>query len=186
MLTLPVLSAIETPNLTLRELRTADGVELACFMTQVRYQKYIVHRLKNNDEVNSFVQRQVAVQGDVRRQVFHLAAEERYSGEVVGDAFLIVHQDKSLEIGWGLHPALWRVGFGTEIGRALLCLGFERFKAEKIWCKVMHANLASLRLAKRIGMEIVKNHDSYPAGHGRFEAVDVFAMASERYFDLPY
>jgi [ribosomal protein S5]-alanine N-acetyltransferase len=186
MLTLPNLKSIETPNLILREMRDGDGTDLASFMTQTRYQKFIVHRLKNDIEVNAFVSRQIAVQGDARRQVFHLAAQERHSREVVGDGFMIAHQDKSLEIGWGLHPALWRVGFGTEIGRALLGLGFERLKAKKIWCKVMRANLASARLAKRLGMMHAEGHEHFPAGHGRFEQVDFYAMDQEAYFDLPY
>ncbi|MDE2385474.1 MAG: GNAT family N-acetyltransferase [Alphaproteobacteria bacterium] len=186
MLTLPLLLAVETPNLVLREMRAGDGADLACFMTQPRYQRFIVHRLKNDDEVNSFVARQVAVQGDARRHIFHLAAEERYSGEVVGDGFLIVHGNKSVEVGWGLHPALWQVGFGTEIGRALVGLGFERLKAEKVWCKVMRPNLASAKLAGRIGMEKAETHEFYPAGQGRFEKVDVFALDQDRYFNLPY
>ncbi len=186
MLTLPTLNHVETPNLVLRELRKGDGADLACFMTQARYQKYIVHRFKSDDEVNAFVTRQVAVQGDSRRHVFHLAAEERYSSEVVGDGFIIAHHDKSLEIGWGLHPALWRVGFGTEIGRALLGLGFEKLKANRIWCKVMRANVASIRLAKRLGMTHAEGHDHFPAGQGRFEPVDIFSIDQETYFDLPY
>jgi len=186
MLTLRTLNSLETPNLVLRELRNGDGADLACFMTQARYQRYIVHRFKNDDEVKAFVSRQVAVQGDARRQVFHLAAEERYSREVVGDGFMIAHHDKSLEIGWGLHPALWRVGFGTEIGRALVGLGFERLKAARIWCKVMRANVASAKLAKRLGMTHVEGHEHYPAGQGRFEQVDIYAMDQETYFDLPY
>jgi len=122
MLTLPHIRALETQNIILRELRRTDGPDLVCFMTQPRYQRYITHRLKNEDEVFAFVARQLAVQGDSRRQVFHLVAEERHSAEVIGDGFLISHPDKSVEIGWGLHPALWRVGLGTEIGGALVAV----------------------------------------------------------------
>ena len=186
MLILPTLAAIETPNLVLREIMQDDCAEMACFMTQQRYQKYIAHRMKDANEVKLFVARQLAAQGDVRRNVFHLAAEERHSSEVVGDGFLICHQDDSLEIGWGLHPALWQVGFGTEIGRALLGIGFERFKAKSINCKVMRNNVASLRLARRIGMKQKAAREDYPVGQGRFEQVDIFAMSAETYFDLPY
>jgi [ribosomal protein S5]-alanine N-acetyltransferase len=186
MLTLPVISAIETPNLILREIAEGDSADMACFMTQPRYQKFIAHRMKDANAVKLFVARQLAAQGDVRRNVFHLAAEERHSGEVVGDGFLIIHQDEQIEIGWGLHPALWQVGFGTEIGRALLAIGFERFKAKSISCKVMRNNVASLRLARRIGMKQKAAREDYPVGQGRFEQVDIFAMSIETYFDLPY
>jgi [ribosomal protein S5]-alanine N-acetyltransferase len=186
MLTLPLLQAVETPNLILREIAESDSADMAAFMTQSRYQRHIVHRLKDLDEVRIFVARQVAAQGDGRRRVFHLAAEERFSSEVVGDGFMISHHDDTLEVGWGLHPALWQAGFGTEIGKGLLGIGFERLKAKSIWCKVMRQNVASRRLAKRIGMTLSSRRNDYPLGQGRFEHVDIFAMTAEVYFDQPY
>ncbi|MBI3671866.1 MAG: GNAT family N-acetyltransferase [Rhizobiales bacterium] len=78
------------------------------------------------------------------------------------------------------------MGFGTEIGRALLGLAFERLKAERIWCKVMAENEASKKLARRIGLRHVQSHADYPAGAGRFAAVEVLALTAAEYFDLPY
>jgi [ribosomal protein S5]-alanine N-acetyltransferase len=186
MRTIHAIPTIETPNLFLRELTLADSGDLNCFMTQARYQRHIAHKLKDQDAVTDFVRRQVAVQNDAHRRVFHLAAEERLSTEVVGDGFLISHKDRALEIGWGLHPALWSMGFGTEIGAALLAVGFETLYAQTIWCKIMSANAASKKLAKRIGMTHSKTHVDYPVGQGRFEPVDIFMITAEQYFDLPY
>ncbi len=186
MLTLPVLRSVETPNVILRELRHSDGPDLVCYMTQARYQRFISHKLRNESEVLAFVSRQLAVQGDTRRHVFHLAAEEKHSREVVGDGFLIVHQDKSVEIGWGLHPALWRLGFGTEIGGALLALAVEKLKAKSVWCKIMKPNVASANLARRIGLKLVETKENYAVGHGHFEDVEVFKLDAEAYFNMPY
>lgn len=186
MLSLVTLRDLETQNLILREMRMDDGKDLAHFMTQPRYQRYITQRMESEREVMDFVTRQVATQGESGRRSFHLVAEERYSAEVVGDAFLMANRDKSAEIGWGLHPALWRVGFGTEIGRAVLGLGFEQLKAKKLWCKVMRPNRASGALAKRIGMELSETRDNYCVGPGRFEVVDFYTMDADTYFNLPY
>jgi ribosomal-protein-alanine N-acetyltransferase len=186
MISHAVLDVVETSNLILREIRASDAGDLSCFMTQARYQKHIVHRLKDEDAVNDFVRRHMAHQGDSRRRVFHLSAEERMSAEVIGDGFLICHPDQSVEIGWGLHPALWSMGFGTEIGRGLLAIGIERLKAKRVWCKIMRPNTASLRLARKIGMTREKSHDDFPVGQGQFEAVDVFSISADTYFDLPY
>ncbi|MBG1231885.1 GNAT family N-acetyltransferase [Aestuariivirga litoralis] len=186
MLSLATLKDLETQNLILREMRVGDGKDLACYMTQPRYQRFIAQRLSDEAEVKAFVTRQVSVQGESGRKMFHLVAEERYSAEVVGDAFLIARMDRSVEIGWGLHPALWRVGFGTEIGRALLALGFERLRADKLWCKVMRPNVASASLAKRIGMEQADQREHFAVAPGRSEAVDFYQMDAETYFNLPY
>ncbi len=186
MISHAILDLVETSNLILREIREQDVDDLSCFMTQARYQRHIVHRLKDNNEVRDFVRRQIAHQGDARRRVFHLSAEERMSAEVIGDGFLICHPDQSVEIGWGLHPALWSMGFGTEIGQALLALGIERLQAKRVWCKIMRPNTASLRLARKIGMAREKSHDDFPVGQGRYEAVDIYSIDAETYFDLPY
>jgi [ribosomal protein S5]-alanine N-acetyltransferase len=170
----------------LRELVKADSTQLSAYVTQPKYQKFITHRLKDEAMVQDFVARQMAAQRDGRRQVFHLAAEERFSGDVVGDGFIIQHADGSHEIGWGVHPALWSMGIGTEIGRALMGLAFERLKAKTVWCKVMADNKASARLARRIGLRTLETIAAYPLGQGRTTQVTMFGLKTQEYFELPY
>jgi len=186
MTTLTRLPAVETNQLIIREIELRDAPALSAFMTQEPYQRHISMRLADEAEVKAFVIRSVARHSDERRNVFHLAAEEKSGGEAVGDGFIIVQRPGVLEIGWGVHPAMWRMGLGTEIGRVLLGLAFERLKAERIWCKVMAANTASNRLARRIGLRHLRSHPDHPAGGGRFAPVDVFALGASEYFDLPY
>lgn len=177
---------IETPSLLMREIRSRDIAQLAAFMTQPRYQRHIAHRLKDDAAVAEFVRRQVAAQADRRRQIFHLAAEEKLSGDVVGEGFIIKHGGGEYEVGWGVHPAMWSMGLGTEIGRALLAITFEHLKAETVWCKIMVPNGASLAVARRIGMAEQGTQADYPVGHGRFERVSVYRIGADAYFDLPY
>ena len=186
MTTLTSLPAVETRQVILREIELRDGGPFAAFMTQDAYQRHTALRLANDAEVKAFVTRSVARQGDERRNVFHLAAEEKYSGEAVGDGFLILQRPRAPEIGWGVHPAMWNMGLGTEIGRALMGLAFERLQADKVWCKVMAGNEASARLARRIGMKHSQSLADYPAGGGKFSAVDFFTLTAAEYFDLPY
>lgn len=186
MTALLTIRAIETQHLVLRELEQADADELAAFMTQPRYQRHITHRLRDSAMVKDFVRRQLAARLDKRRHVFHLAAEEKLSGDVVGDGFVILHSDGTHELGWGVHPAMWSMGLGTEIGRALVGISFERLQATTVWSKVMRANAASGKLARRIGMRHASSQDDYPLGQGRFAQVDIYTMAASDYFDLPY
>lgn len=181
-----ILPAVETPQLILREIENRDARALSGFMTQEAYQRHIALRFADEAEVKSFVLRSIARQGDERRNVFHLAAEEKVSGEAVGDGFLIVQNSSLLEAGWGVHPAMWGMGLGTEIGRALLGLAFERLKAERVWCKVMKPNAASIRLAQRIGMRHVRSHPDYLANGGKAPAVEFYSISSVQYFDLAY
>jgi [ribosomal protein S5]-alanine N-acetyltransferase len=186
MTTLKALTSLETPHLILREFQRGDADELAAFMTQARYQKHIAHRMRDGAMVKDFLHRQMAAQRDSRRHVFHLAAEEKYSGDVVGEGFLIAHGDGSHEIGWGVHPAMWSMGLGTEIGQALLAIAFEHLKAKRVWSKVMVANTASTKLARRIGMALVTTHATYTLAPGQAGPVDIYALTATDYFDLPY
>jgi [ribosomal protein S5]-alanine N-acetyltransferase len=186
MTTVKAMTSLETPHLILREFLREDTEELAAFMTQPRYQKHIAHRLRDGAMVKDFVQRQIAAQRDNRRHVYHLAAEEKFSTDVVGEGFVIIHGDGSHEIGWGVHPAMWSMGLGTEIGQALLATAFEHLNARRVWSKVMMENVASAKLARRIGMALVTAHDSYTIGNGRTGPVDIYALTATDYFDLPY
>jgi len=186
MSTLTSLPTVETPNLLVCEMALRHAKGFAGFMLQQRYQRYTTLRLRNEAEVRAFVTRTVARQGDDRRNVFHLAAEERFSGEAIGDGFIIFQRDETFEVGWGVHPAMWSCGFGSEIGAALLGLSFERLKARRVWCKIMSANKASIKLAARIGMRFEKQVAGYAVGDGRIENLDVYGMSRDEYFDLPY
>lgn len=180
------VAAIETPHLILREMERRDVPELTAFMTQSRYQRHISHKLRDAAMVQDFVARQIAARNDNRRHVFHLAAEEKLTSEVVGDGFIIAHSDGSHELGWGIHPAMWAMGLGTEMAQGLLALGFERIKAKSLWCKVMTPNVASAKLARRVGMRHVEAHADYRLGTGALGAVDIFRISVGEYFDLPY
>jgi [ribosomal protein S5]-alanine N-acetyltransferase len=182
------IPSLDTPRLTLREMLPTDVHGLASYLVQPRYQKYVAHRLKDDHEVMAFVKRNVGSQGDFRRRIFHVVAEHRNAGPgtVVGDGFVIVHQDSTHEIGWGVDPDLWRQGYGNEIGHALLAMSFENLKAEETWCKVMSGNAASTSLARRIGMKLDKTLQNYVVSGTRRETVEVYRMSASQYFEQPY
>lgn len=186
MRTVTRLPAVETRSLILREIELRDAQSFANFMLQEDYQRFIAARLANLAEVRAFVSRAVARQGDERRSAFHLAAEEKHSGEAIGDGFLIRQQPRNVEIGWGLHPAMWRMGLGREIGAALLGLAFERLGADTVWSKVMGGNAASARLAQTIGMRRTRAVTDYAIAPGVTGRVDVFTMTAARYFERSY
>ena len=85
-----ILPAVETRSLVLREIEARDWKAFSQFMTQSAYQRHIALRLRGEDDVKNFVTRQVARQGDERRHIFHLAAEDKTRGFAVGDGFIIL------------------------------------------------------------------------------------------------
>jgi [ribosomal protein S5]-alanine N-acetyltransferase len=180
------LPTLTTPRLFIREMNTEDAPGLAGYLVQPRYQRYVSHRLKDDHEVLAFVRRTIGSQGDRRRRIYHLVAESQNTGTVVGDGFIILHHDGTHEIGWGVNPTIWNQGYGSEIGSALMALSVELLNASAVWCKVMAENLASSKLAMRIGMKLEVTRQDVVVSGTRREKVEFYRISSDEYFDIPY
>ena len=146
------IKGVETPGLLIREMKASDARSFARYMMREDYQAKIAVRHESAADIQKFVARCLRRQAALTRSVFHLSAELKASGQVMGDGFLIMNRPKTFEIGWGVHPDLWRRGFGTEIGHALLAIAFERLGAETVWAKSFVSNEASLKIMNKLGM----------------------------------
>jgi RimJ/RimL family protein N-acetyltransferase len=81
------------------------------------------------------------------------------SGEHVGLAALSYLGDGSIdlpsdefEIGWWVMPSAWGRGFASEAARAVCEEAFTRVGAPSLVARLQPANVASARVATRIGM----------------------------------
>ena len=79
------------------------------------------------------------------------AVVRKSDNELIGSAVLM-HLPDNPEIGWTIHRNYWRKGYGTEMGIALLKLGFEELKFHRIIAKCHALNIASYKIMERIGM----------------------------------
>jgi RimJ/RimL family protein N-acetyltransferase len=57
-----------------------------------------------------------------------------------------------VEIGWWLHPSFWNRGITTACVVALVDLLFSGHGYMRLWAPVMHANVASARVAEKAGL----------------------------------
>ncbi|QPC44771.1 GNAT family N-acetyltransferase [Kaustia mangrovi] len=180
------ISRVETPALVLREIRARDARSFAAYMLSKDYQSHIAVRYASPADVQGFVARSLRRQMSPNRSLYHLAAELKATGHVIGDAFLQLNRPRSAEIGWGVHPDLWNRGFATEIGRAMLAIGFERLGCSRLWAKAFAENAASIRVMEKIGMRRERFARDQYVGNGIRTDVYVYAMTLEDYFDAPY
>lgn len=96
---------------------------------------------------------------------------EKATGDLVGTALLkfLPAKDASgalvdtadLEIGWHLARRAWGRGYATEMGRALLALGFAHHRTDVLHAVVEPPNARSMAVARRIGMEHVGRTDRW-------------------------
>lgn len=75
-------------------------------------------------------------------------------GVVIGDVVLIwrSREHGTGEIGYVFHPDYSGQGFATEAVRALLDIAFGTYGLHRVIARIDARNLASLRLAERVGM----------------------------------
>lgn len=87
-----------------------------------------------------------------------VAVVERDSGRFVGRSGLKYWpQFEETEVGWALHADARGGGYATEAGAASLGWGFERFEFPYVTANIQPANVASIRVAERLGMEPIRS-----------------------------
>lgn len=102
------------------------------------------------------------------------AMEEKQSGILIGFTGLNApkwhaHFTPCVEIGWRLSSKFWGNGYATEAARSVLDYGFKECALKEILAWTVPANLRSIRVMEKIGMEHDINgdfnHPEVPEGH---------------------
>jgi RimJ/RimL family protein N-acetyltransferase len=90
----------------------------------------------------------------------HWAAELLEDGRLVGSCGLIVQEVdgvSELEAGWMFHRELWNRGLATEAGGACRDLVFGPMGRARLISLVRPENVASCRVAEKLGMTVEKD-----------------------------
>ncbi len=75
------------------------------------------------------------------------------TGELVGWVGAFYRERPcDLELGWTIDPRHWRRGFATEAGAAALESARQRLGARRVIAHIDARNVASLRVAERLGL----------------------------------
>jgi [ribosomal protein S5]-alanine N-acetyltransferase len=84
-----------------------------------------------------------------------LADDARFAGSC-GLAIQRVDGEAELEVGWMFDRELWNRGLATEAGRACRDLAFGSIGRTRLISLVRRENVASCRVAQKLGMSIEK------------------------------
>ncbi len=66
-----------------------------------------------------------------------------------------------IEIGWRVRADAWRRGYGFEAAQGVLRHAFAQFEPERIIARIAPNNVASWRLARKLGMRRRRNLDHH-------------------------
>jgi RimJ/RimL family protein N-acetyltransferase len=63
----------------------------------------------------------------------------------------ILSQDV-IEVGYLFNRASWHQGYATEAATACVHYAFERLELDRVWAQIRDTNVASMNVARRLGM----------------------------------
>ncbi|MCG8698501.1 MAG: GNAT family N-acetyltransferase [Bacteroidales bacterium] len=88
------------------------------------------------------------------RSFYNWKVIEKESEKFIGEAGLILSNDKFKlgEIFYKLNPKYWGKGYGTEISKHLIHVGFKDFDLQKVEAGVATENIRSIRVLEKSGM----------------------------------
>ena len=97
------------------------------------------------------------------------AVIERASRRLIGDAgFGIFEPTQDIELGYTLARDFWGLGYATEAASACLAAGLQHLDVPRIVALVDQANVASLRVAERLGLTRVETIEAHGRPHVLF------------------
>jgi ribosomal-protein-alanine N-acetyltransferase len=79
-----------------------------------------------------------------------------------------------VEVAYLIAREYWRQGLGTEAAQAILQYGFEQLGLSRLICMIDPANIASRRVAEKIGMTLEKELDGFEGDNMPFLIYSTF------------
>jgi RimJ/RimL family protein N-acetyltransferase len=146
---------IRTERLTLRALTAEDADQLATYQGDAETVRFVPHDGRTAQELR---ERLGGVLGSIDLLSEHgaIVVGADLDGRIIGDLVLFHYQPEhgTAEMGWIFHRDVAGLGYATEAARALMGVAFDELGLRRITARIDELNVASSRLADRLGMRL--------------------------------
>ncbi|RYF20448.1 MAG: N-acetyltransferase [Flavobacteriales bacterium] len=161
---------LETERLILREFRNEDVTGMFELNSNPEVQMYVGNKpiaslSQAMDEIN-FIQDQYLKNG-----VGRLAVIAKETGDFLGWGGLkLITEEMNgrknfYELGYRFIPKYWGNGYATEVAKASINYGFEKFKLDTIYAITDLENQASKNVLQKVGFNATEIFDYQGAPH---------------------
>jgi len=152
---------IQTPRLTLREMRNEDAFDLLEIFSDPEAMRFYPST-RNLTETKTWVHSNIE---RYQRHGFGIWVVQSNIGmEFLGQCGLIlqdVEGKQDLEIGYMFLRRHWGQGFATEAALACRDYAFERLRYRRVISLIDPGNIASRRVAEKLGMHVEKQVEKW-------------------------
>jgi [ribosomal protein S5]-alanine N-acetyltransferase len=148
------MAELKTERLLIREVLASDVDGFLQYMREEHYWLNVPVERPTAASIAALLDGCIESKAKNPRTDYFMAAIDKLSGEVVGEAILHVRSVRwrQGEIGWGVSAGRTGQGLATEIGQAMLCLGFAEIGLHRIFAQCRAENLASRRVMAKLRM----------------------------------
>lgn len=178
-----------TARTRLRGITAADLDDLFAYRSLPSIFRYIPGEPMTREQVQDAIATRWARRSiDNEGEGVRIGIELVSSGHLIGDMSLWVASvhDSCGEIGWILNPTFTGQGFATEAAHGVLHLAFYELGLRRVIARVDARNIASLRLATRLGMRQEAHLVENELFKGELTDEIDFALLSREFEALPH
>jgi ribosomal-protein-alanine N-acetyltransferase len=157
---------LETERLVLRRQVPSDLDDLWSLYCDPEITKYIPDAPRSREEAKEELEWHM--NGHPRNPDLGLwASIQKETGKFIGRCGLLpwtIEEQQEVEVAYTIAREYWGQGLATEAARGILQHGFERLKLARLVSLIEPGNIASQRVAEKIGMRFEKQVDDgqYP------------------------
>jgi ribosomal-protein-alanine N-acetyltransferase len=152
------MKILETKRLVLRRLEPDDLDSLFALYRDPEVRKYFPEGTLTHEDTKEELE--WFLNGHPENPEVGLwATVHKETGEFIGRCGLLpwlIDGRDEVEVAYLISKAYWRQGLGTEAAQAILDYGFEILHLPRLICLIDKDNLASIKVAEKIGMTFEK------------------------------
>lgn len=144
----------DTERLYLREFEESDADACNVYEREPQVVQYQSHAPRSLAESLAYIRLSMGTAREEPRRIFDLAVILREEERLIGRCGLKVTNPDEREgaLWYILNPAYWGRGIIPEAAQALLAYGFGELKLHRVFVDCEPDNIASARVAEKLGM----------------------------------
>lgn len=158
---------LETPRLILRHLQMDDLPELYALYKDPEMRRYFPDGVLTYEETKEELE--WYLNGHPEYPELGLwATVYKEPGRFIGRCGLLrweIDGKLETEIAYLIDKKYWNQGLATEAGRGIMSYAFEALKLRRLICLMHPDNIASQKVAQRIGMKLERQVDGIAGDH---------------------
>lgn len=160
-------SRLETKRLILRPMSETDLEALLLIFTDAKVMASFNHPPFTRKQMTRWLQRNLDHQQQFGYGLFSVLLRE--TGELIGDCGLEQMEDQgAVELGYDFRSDFWNQGYATEAAIAVRDYAFYMLKLPRLISLIRVGNLASKRVAEKVGMTLAEEFTRYEIRYWKY------------------